>query len=147
MCSWKAQNIYVHKEVPNMDPKLIPSQESNLSLLHCRQILYHLSHHGRLINCVCVCVLVAQPCLPLRELMESSPPCSSLHGILQARILEWVAIPFFRGSSWPRDQTWVSCIAGRFWANSDFHKKLPAWVMMSPFYILKQRASCRFMVI
>ena len=36
------------------------------------------------------------------------------HGILQARILEWVAFPFSRGSSQPRDQTQVSCIAGRF---------------------------------
>ena len=39
---------------------------------------------------------------------------SSVHGILQARILEWVAIPFSRGSPQPRDQAWVSCIAGRF---------------------------------
>jgi len=42
------------------------------------------------------------------------PPGSSVHGILQARILECIAIPFFRGSSQPRDQTQVSCIAGRF---------------------------------
>ena len=41
-----------------------------------------------------------------------SPPTFSVHGILQARILEWVAIPFSRGSSWPRDWTWVSWIAG-----------------------------------
>ena len=46
--------------------------------------------------------------------MDCNPPGSSIHGILQARILEWVAIPFSRGSSWPRDQTRVSCIAGRF---------------------------------
>ena len=39
---------------------------------------------------------------------------SSVHGILQARILEWIAIPFCRGSSQPRDRTRVSCIAGRF---------------------------------
>ena len=38
----------------------------------------------------------------------------SVHGILQARILEWVAIPFPRGSSGSRDQTGVSCISGRF---------------------------------
>ena len=37
-----------------------------------------------------------------------------VHGIFQARILEWVAVPFSRGSSLPRDQTQVSCIAGRF---------------------------------
>ena len=41
------------------------------------------------------------------------PPGSSVHGISQVKILEWVAIPFSRGSSWPRDQTWVSYIAGK----------------------------------
>ena len=44
--------------------------------------------------------------------MDCSPPGSSVHGILQARILEWVTIPFSRGYSWPGDQTQVSCIAG-----------------------------------
>ena len=43
-----------------------------------------------------------------------NPMDYTVHGILQARILEWVAFPFFRGSSQPRDQTQVSCIAGRF---------------------------------
>ena len=46
--------------------------------------------------------------------MDCRLPGSSVHGILQARILEWVAIPFSRGSSQPMDQTWVSRIAGRF---------------------------------
>ena len=46
--------------------------------------------------------------------MDCRPPGSSVHGILQARILELVAIPFSRGPSWPRDWNWVSCIAGRF---------------------------------
>ena len=41
----------------------------------------------------------------------------TVHGILQARILEWVVFPFSRGSSQPRDQTQVSCIAGRFFTN------------------------------
>ena len=45
--------------------------------------------------------------------MDCSPPGSSVHGIFQARILEWVAISFSRGSSRPRDQTWVSCIGGQ----------------------------------
>ena len=49
--------------------------------------------------------------------MVCSPPGSSVHGILQARILEWVAISFSRGSSWPRNQTRVSCIAGRWFTN------------------------------
>ena len=46
--------------------------------------------------------------------MDCSRPGSSAHGISQARALEWVAIPFSRGSSWPRDWTWVCCISGRF---------------------------------
>ena len=49
--------------------------------------------------------------------MDSSLPGSSVHGILQARILEWVAIPFSRGSSQPRDRTQVSCIAGEFFTS------------------------------
>ena len=59
-------------------------------------------------------VLVAQLCLTLYDPMDCSLPGSSAHGILQARILEWVAIPFSRASSQPRDQTLGSCIAGRF---------------------------------
>ena len=58
-----------------------------------------------------------QSCLTLCNPMNSRPPGSSVHGILLTRILEWVAMPLFRGSSWPRDQTLVCCIsctAGRF---------------------------------
>ena len=62
--------------------------------------------------------------------MGCSSPGSCVYGILQARILQWVAIPFFRASSWPRNQTWVSCIAGRFfaiWATREapFSAKIP----------------------
>ena len=48
-------------------------------------------------------VLVTQSCLTLCDLMGCSPPGSSVHGVLQARILEWVVIPFSRGSFRPRD--------------------------------------------
>ena len=56
---------------------------------------------------------VAQLCPTLCDPVDCSLPGSSLHGILQARILEWVAISFSRGSSQPRDGTRVSFIAGR----------------------------------
>ena len=46
--------------------------------------------------------------------MDCSPPGSAIHVILQARILEWVAMPSSGGSSWPRNQIRVSCIAGKF---------------------------------
>ena len=70
---------------------------------------------GVLIQSVCVCV--AQSCLTLRDSVDCSPPGSSVHGILQARILEWVAMPFSRGSSQSRDWTcvsYVSCIGQWF---------------------------------
>ena len=70
-------------------------------------------------------VKVAQSCLTLCDLMDYTA-----HGILQAGILEWVAIPFSRGSSQPRDRTQVSFIAGEFftsWATREAHvtKLLP----------------------
>ena len=55
---------------------------------------------------------VAQSCPTLCNPMDCSLPGFSLHGILQARVLEWVAISFSRGSSRPRDRTRVSCIPG-----------------------------------
>ena len=64
----------------------------------------------------------AQPCLTLWNPRDCSPPGFSVHGILQTRILGWVAVLFSRGSSWPRVWTWVSCIAGRFftiWATRE----------------------------
>ena len=67
-------------------------------------------------------VLVVQLCLTLCDPMDCSLPGSSVHGILQARILEYVAIPFCKGSSQPRDQTQVSCIASGFftiWATRE----------------------------
>ena len=62
-------------------------------------------------------VKVAQLCLTLCDPMDCSPPGSSVHGILQARILEWVAIPFSRGSYQPRNPTRVSCFAGGFFTS------------------------------
>ena len=59
-------------------------------------------------------VKVAQTCPILCDPMDWSPPVSSVHGILQARVMEWVTISFSRGSSPPRDWTLVSCTAGRF---------------------------------
>ena len=58
--------------------------------------------------------LVAQSCLTLCNSMDCNPPGSSVHGILQARTLEWVAMPSSRGSSLHRNRTWFSHIAGGF---------------------------------
>ena len=53
----------------------------------------------------------SQSCLTLCNPMNCSPPGLSVHGIFQARILEWIAIPYSRGISQPRDRTLVSCLA------------------------------------
>ena len=95
--------------------RVFPTQRSNPGLLHGRQILYHLSNMHVLfltlgyssgqnrtdisstvlqLTFKCVCVLVAQSCPTLCNPMDCSMPGSSVHGILQARILEWVASSF-----------------------------------------------------
>ena len=63
---------------------------------------------------MCEHAQLLQSCSTLCNPVDCSPPGSSMHGILQARILEWVANPFSSESSWLRDRTRVSCIAGRF---------------------------------
>ena len=55
----------------------------------------------------CMCAKSLQSCL---SLCNCSPPGSSVHGILQARVLKWVAMPSSRGSSWPRDWTRISYV-------------------------------------
>ena len=75
-------------------------------------------------------MLVAQLCLTLCHPMDCSPPGSSVHGILQARILEWVAISFSGGSSQSRDWTWVSSIAGRFFTIWATRKWLPNFIVL-----------------
>ena len=61
--------------------------------------------------------LITKSCLTHVTPMECSLPGSSVHGIFQARILEWVAFSFSRGSSWPRNRTQISCPAVRFFTN------------------------------
>ena len=92
---------------------------------------------------------VAQSCPTLCNPVDCSPPGSSVHGTLQTRILEWVAISLFRGSSLPRDWTQVSRIAGRHFnlratreaqescVNIPFHKCcLKVSVSLHPFWTL-----------
>ena len=67
-------------------------------------------------------VKVSQSCLTLCDPMDYI-----VHGILQARILKWVAFPFSRGSSQPRDQTQVSCIAGGFFTSWGTSKAQENW--------------------
>ena len=82
-------------------------------------------------------VLVAQLCLTLCNPVGCSSPGFSVHGFLQARILEWVAICFSRGSSRPRDWAWVSRIAGRLftiWASRE---------ALAYLFMIRSLKSCR----
>ena len=79
-------------------------------------------------GCVCVPTKSLQLCPTLCDPMDCSPPDSSVHGILQARILEWVAMASSRGSSRPRDRNHVSYISyiGR-WTILQCHLGSPVW--------------------
>ena len=85
-------------------------------LCHYSSLLKQLFWCRHSLNIVCVW-LVAQSCLTLCDPMDCNLPASSVHGISQARILEWIAITSSRGSSRPGTPTWVSwspALAGRF---------------------------------
>ena len=90
--------------------------------------------------CVCSVLRLSRAlCNP----MDRSSPGSSVHGILQVRILKWAAYTFSRGSSLPRKQTEVSCIAGRFftsWASREAlytHTHTHTHTHIVPFYLSK----------
>ena len=91
-------------------PREEQTREQPLAFSTVHRHLRH-AHVNYKIQYLCVCVLVAQSCPTLCNPMDHCPPGSSVHGILHARILEWIAIPFSRVSSRPKDQTCVSCIS------------------------------------
>ena len=84
------------------------------------------------------CVLFAQLCPTLCSPMDCSLPGSSVLGILQARILEWVAIPFSRGSSQPKNQTWVSYITGRFFTDWATRENISNRVDLKHFTLIRK---------
>ena len=125
-------NAFARLPSPNVPPGMICSNHSHclpmkvqtqVALLfgtQCMEVgLLTFSEWGMWVGrCLCrknkVEVLVTQLYLAFWDPMDCSLPGFSVHGISQARIVEWVAIPFSRGSSPPMDRTQVSCLAGRF---------------------------------
>ena len=119
------------------------SEPSETSSLWVRQVI-----QGSVCVCVCVCVCartcaIAQSCMTLHHPMYCSPPGSPIHGTSQARILEWFAISSSRGSSQPRDQTRICCLAGRFFtmgrnfkAHRGFLTSLTKWTSAKLDYCL-----------
>ena len=100
---WSAGEALEH---PDTWVKHLKSRKSIKSFIYLVSIIYFCIP----INFACMYVCV-QSCPTLCDPMDCSPPGPSVHGILQARILEWIAISYSRGSSRPRNQTWISCIS------------------------------------
>ena len=91
---------------------IFPTQRSNVHALAGR--FFTTEPPGKPdFDYACLCVKLLKLCLTLCSPMDYSLPDSSVHGVLQARILEWVAVSFSRGSSRPRDRTEVSRIVDR----------------------------------
>ena len=110
---------------------------------------------GEWINCgITHMYSFTQLCLTLCDPMDCSPPGSSVHEIFQARILEWVAISSSRGSSWPRNETHVSCIGRHIYHWTIWKASLSAYrviVYDSPSYVsfffsTREIESCRLWV-
>ena len=101
--------LVASSSVPSSCNPHTPAYTSAPSLMQCTGDFSH-----RLTCTMLAVVLVTQLCPILCDPTDCTLPGSSVYGILQARILEWIAIPFSRGSFRPRDQTRIACIAGRF---------------------------------
>ena len=135
VCSLSIDNTNILKSILNdsgywMDRKLISFLTMCIVFyFHRKQHNWPLNNMGlkgvdslrcgyfSVVNTMPCCAKSLQLCLTLCDLMDYSLPGASVHGILQARILEWVAVPSSRGSSWPRDGTHISCsshTAGEF---------------------------------
>ena len=96
---------------------IFPTQELNPRLLHWQADCLPPNHRRSHKSLWKVKTLVTWSCPTLCDPMDCCPPNFPVHGILWAKILEWVAIPFSSGSSQPRNRTRVSCIAGGFFTN------------------------------
>ena len=112
--SWSWNNICIpNKSLHGISSDIKPSKKSQglyvPSSWENSISLTDITNH--FLTTSCCCCWVAKSCLTLCDPTDCSPPGSSVHGILQARILEWVAISFSRGSSRPRDWTCVSCLS------------------------------------
>ena len=91
LCPWDSPGKHTGADCHALLQRICPIQGSNPCLLHCRKIFFlpFIVYFS-----AWVCAKSLQSCLTLCDSMDCSPPGSSVHGVLQARILEWVAMPF-----------------------------------------------------
>ena len=100
LCQKTTECLFTFLLIKKFNPAYI------LNYLASRNTIHHI-----------LCMLVIQSCPTLCDPTDCSPPVSSVPGIFQARMVEWLGISFSRGSSWPRNQTQVSCPAGIFFTD------------------------------
>ena len=113
--TYRTQSKYSHGNTkPPHESKLSQERRTELKASHLltHKTLQSCSNQNSI--CCCYHVSAAKSCLTLCNPMDCMPSGSSIQGIFQARILEWVAISFSRESSWPSYHTQVSCLADRF---------------------------------
>ena len=118
---------------------------TQLKISRCVHVVHEICSF-LLLSISCMCGQLLQLCPTLCDPLDCSLPGSSVPGISQARILEWSAMPFSRGSSQPRDQTRVSCLADRFfthWAK-DLASIIPLCIMLFLFFKRKDIWACHF---
>ena len=129
LCNWNFNNSVwqcIKTNFYKITRQLWRKMQRTIILWSMRPFFFYIINHS--VIHLKVKVLVTQSCLILRYPMDCSLPGASVHGILQARILEWVAIPFSKESSQSRDQTCVSRTVGRF-----FTTELPGKPMIQSF--------------
>ena len=115
LCNWNLNNSIwqcIKTNFHKITSQLWRKTQRTIIVWSVKPFFFYIINHS--VIHLKVKLLVTQSGLILCDPLDCSLPVSSVHGILQARILEWVAIPFSKESSQSRDQTWVSHPAGRF---------------------------------
>ena len=117
---YSVNTVYVNPNLPIHPPPHLPPLGFSISVSLEKFVFINF-----VLTFNCCCSLVTKSRLTLLWPQGLQPASSSVHGISQARILAWVTISFFRGSSQPRDRTCISCLAGGFFATEPLGKPFP----------------------
>ena len=134
-------SVLIFPMKPTLTTAFITATPSSSAVLICLPLLsillsiyIYLCIYVHIHNTFCCCCSVGKSCPTLCNPKDCSPPGSSVLGISQARILEWVVIPYYKESSWSRDQTRVSCLPGRFFTTEPLGKSCILVITLVTFF-------------